>query len=83
MAVRNYFSHDTPEGVTFDQRIKDAGYPLPGGENIAKGQRTAQQVMTDWMNSSGHRANILNCDYTAIGVGVNTSAWTWTQDFGF
>jgi len=83
MASRDYFSHDTPEGVTFDQRIKKAGYATPGGENIAKGQRTAQQVMTDWMNSAGHKANILNCKFTVIGVGVNTTAWTWTQDFGF
>jgi uncharacterized protein YkwD len=84
MAARNYFSHDTPEGKDFATRILEAGYPgNPGGENIAKGQRTAQQVMTDWMNSSGHRANILNCRFTAIGLGLNTSAWTWTQDFGY
>ena len=83
MAVRNYFSHDTPEGVDFVQRVENAGYPRPGGENIAKGQRTAQDVMSAWMQSSGHRANILNCDFVAIGVGVNMSAWTWTQDFGY
>jgi uncharacterized protein YkwD len=83
MAARNYFSHTTPEGVTFDQRIKAAGYPLPGAENIAKGQRSAQQVMNSWMGSDGHRRNIENCRLTAIGVGVNTSAWTWTQDFGY
>ena len=59
------------------------GYPTPGGENIAQGQTSAQQVMTDWMNSSGHRANILNCQFTAIGVGLNTNGWYWTQDFGY
>jgi len=76
MANRNYFSHTTPEGVTFDKRENNAGYPSPGGENIAQGQTTAQQVMTDWMNSPGHRANILNCTFAAIGIGVNTTAGT-------
>jgi uncharacterized protein YkwD len=83
MAARNYFSHDTPDGEGFDDRVKAAGYPRPGGENIAKGQRSAEQVMTDWLASPGHRANILNCAFTVIGVGVNDTAWTWTQDFGY
>jgi len=83
MSQRNYFSHTTPEGVTFDQRIKAAGYSRPGAENIAKGSTTASQTMTMWMNSSGHRANILNCNLTKIGVGVATSGWYWTQDFGY
>lgn len=83
MAARDYFSHTTPEGVTFDQRIKNAGYPLPGAENIARGQRTAESVMASWMGSDGHRRNIENCRLTTIGVGLNTAAWTWTQDFGY
>jgi len=83
MAARNYFGHTTPEGVTFDQRIKAAGYPSPGAENIAKGQRSAQQVMNDWMGSEGHRRNIENCSLTTIGVGLNSTAWTWTQNFGY
>jgi uncharacterized protein YkwD len=83
MAARGFFSHDTPEGRTFGDRVKAAGYPSPGGENIAKGQRSAQSVMDAWMASGGHRANILNCSFTAIGVGLNTGAWTWTQDFGY
>ena len=82
MANRAYFSHTTPEGVTFDRREVTAGYPTPGGENIAQGQTSAQQVMTDWMNSPGHRANILNCGFAAIGIGVNTRRLDWTQDFG-
>jgi uncharacterized protein YkwD len=83
MAARNYFSHDTPEGLDFSTRIANAGYPgFAGAENIAKGQRSAQQVMAAWMNSPDHRANIENCEYTAIGIGVNRTAWTWTQDFG-
>lgn len=83
MADNDYFSHTTPAGVTFDQREKAAGYPSPGGENIAQGQTSAQQVMTDWMNSPGHKANILNCQFTAIGIGLNTNNWYWTQDFGY
>jgi uncharacterized protein YkwD len=82
MGGGHYFSHTTPAGVTFDKREEAAGYPSPGGENIAMGQRSAQQVMKDWMNSSGHRANILNCDFVAIGVGLDTNGWYWTQDFG-
>lgn len=56
-----------------------------GGENIARGQADAQAVMDAWMNSDGHRANILNCDYKTLGVGVHFGSggpW-WTQDFGF
>lgn len=83
MATNHYFSHTTPSGITFDKRELAAGYPSPGGENIAMGQTSASQVMTDWMNSAGHRANILNCQFTAIGVGLDTSGWYWTQDFGY
>jgi uncharacterized protein YkwD len=83
MAARNYFSHTTPEGVDFAERMRAAGYPSPGGENIAKGQRSAEQVMNSWMNSDGHRRNILNCGFTTIGVGLDTRAWTWTQNFGW
>ncbi|HEX5408022.1 MAG TPA: CAP domain-containing protein [Pseudonocardiaceae bacterium] len=83
MSTNNYFSHTTPAGVTFDKREIAAGYASPGGENIAAGQTSAQQVMTDWMNSSGHRANILNCQFTAIGIGLATKGWYWTQDFGY
>lgn len=83
MSARNYFSHTTPEGVTFDQRIRAAGYDKPGAENIAKGQSNAAKVMDAWMNSEGHRANILNCKLKKIGVGVNTKGMYWTQNFGY
>lgn len=83
MAVHHYFSHTTQSGITFDKREQAAGYPSPGGENIAMGQTSASQVMTDWMNSPGHRANILNCQFTAIGIGLDTNGWYWTQDFGY
>ncbi|MFJ8815147.1 CAP domain-containing protein [Amycolatopsis thermoflava] len=83
MSARGYFSHTTPEGVSFADRIKAAGYPSPGAENIAKGSTTAEQTMEMWMNSDGHRRNILNCSYTKLGVGVAKSGWYWTQNFGF
>ena len=83
MSAGNFFSHTSPDGTTFDQRIKAAGYPKPGAENIAKGQTSAAQVMNDWMHSDGHRANILNCSLTKIGVGVTTAGWYWVQDFGY
>jgi uncharacterized protein YkwD len=85
MAKRNYFSHDTPEGTSPWDRIKAAGYANPGAENIAYGYRTPADVMTGWMNSPGHRANILNCDFTTLGVGVHygTGGPWWTEDFGY
>lgn len=51
------------------------------GENIAYGQRDAAAVMSAWMNSPGHRANILNCGFTKIGIGYSASGNYWTQDF--
>jgi len=83
MAANDYFSHDSLDGRSFADRLRAAGYPSPGGENIAQGQRSAQAVHDAWMNSSGHRANILNCGFTTIGVGVHQDSWTWTQDFGY
>lgn len=83
MANQNYFSHTSLDQRTFDQRIKTAGYPRPGAENIAKGQRTAEAVMDAWMNSPGHRTNIENCAYKNIGVAVDTNGFLWTQNFGF
>ncbi|MEU4518307.1 CAP domain-containing protein [Amycolatopsis sp. NPDC024027] len=83
MSAENFFSHTSPDGTTFDQRIKQAGYPKPGAENIARGQTSAAQVMDSWMNSEGHRANILNCSLKKIGVGVTTAGWYWVQDFGY
>jgi uncharacterized protein YkwD len=83
MATQGYFSHTSLDGRTFADRVVAAGYPSPGGENIAQGQRGAQAVHDAWMSSEGHRANILNCDFTAIGVGLHAESWTWTQDFGY
>jgi uncharacterized protein YkwD len=84
MADRNYFDHTSPDGRTPWDRARRAGYEQAIGENIAKGQRTPESVMSAWMNSAGHRRNILNCDARAIGVGLayDDGAPIWTQLFG-
>ncbi|MER5728220.1 sigma-70 family RNA polymerase sigma factor [Streptomyces sp. NPDC002138] len=85
MADRNFFAHTNPDGADPGQRITAAGYSWSTyGENIAMGQQTPASVMDSWMKSPGHRANILNCSFKEIGVGVRQGAggpW-WTQDFG-
>lgn len=70
MADKGYFSHQSPTyGSPFDM-LKQFGVSFSyAGENIAAGQKTAEEVMNSWMNSSGHKANILNKNYTQIGVG--------------
>ncbi|GAA3476760.1 hypothetical protein GCM10018966_012880 [Streptomyces yanii] len=85
MAARGFFDHTDPDGRTPWDRASKAGVKGLGGENIARGQADAQAVMDSWMKSEGHRANILNCDYRTLGVGVHFGSggpW-WTQDFGF
>ncbi|WP_307161445.1 sigma-70 family RNA polymerase sigma factor [Streptomyces rishiriensis] len=85
MAARDFFDHTNPDGADPGKRITAAGYRWSTyGENIAKGQQTASSVMTSWMNSEGHRANILNCSFKNIGVGIHDGSggpW-WTQNFG-
>jgi len=85
MAARDYLSHTTSDGVDFAARITRAGYKFSvAAENIAKGRPTAQDVMSSWMNSPGHKANIVNCAYRDIGVGVaadKTGTLLWVQDF--
>ncbi|MEV6247050.1 CAP domain-containing protein [Streptomyces sp. NPDC051742] len=85
MAARGFFDHTDPDGATPWERAEQAGVSGLGGENIARGQADAAAVMTSWMNSDGHRANILNCDFTTLGVGVHFAdggPW-WTQNFGY
>ncbi|MFF4118921.1 CAP domain-containing protein [Streptomyces sp. NPDC001714] len=85
MAARDFFDHTDPDGKTPWDRAAAVGITNLGGENIARGQATAQAVMDAWMNSEGHRANILNCDFKTLGVGVHFGEggpW-WTQDFGY
>lgn len=85
MAANGYFDHTSRDGHSPWKRMEDAGYPNPGAENIAKGYATAAAVVDGWMKSPGHRANILNCDLRAIGVGMATGPVgpVWTQDFGW
>ena len=82
MKDKNYFSHTSPTyGSPFD-RLKVLGISYKAaGENIAKGQRTAEEVVTAWMNSEGHRANILDSKFTHIGVGYVKDGNIWTQQF--
>ncbi|GIG86514.1 CAP domain-containing protein [Plantactinospora endophytica] len=78
-------SHTGSDGSDFVERARRAGYDSPIGENVAMGYENAAAVMDGWMKSSGHRANILNCDAKAMGVGVATGAdgrLYWTQVFG-
>lgn len=85
MAAKNYFSHTSPTYGSPFRMMESFGIKYSSaGENIAMGQRTPQEVMTGWMNSSGHRANILSPSYTQIGVGLakNQSGKAyWTQMF--
>lgn len=82
MADNRYFSHTSPTYGSPFQMIKNFGLSYrTAGENIAYGQRTPQAVVSAWMNSSGHRANILNSSYTQIGVGYVANGHYWTQMF--
>ena len=83
MARNNYFSHTGLDGRLPWDRAADAGFTGRGiGENIAKGYQNAGSVMEGWMNSSGHRANILNCSYRYIGVGYDAGTRMWVQLYG-
>ncbi|MBR5229676.1 MAG: hypothetical protein IKW01_02375 [Firmicutes bacterium] len=85
MAKNGYFSHTSPSyGSAFDM-LKASGIAYrTAGENIAKGQKSAQSVMTGWMNSAGHRENIMSSSYTEIGVGYTQDSkgnTYWVQIF--
>jgi|SRR5690625_4909394 len=82
MAKNNYFDHNSPVyGSPFDM-MKSYGVSYrTAGENIAKGQRSPEEVVNAWMNSEGHRANILNGEFTHIGVGYIEQGNHWTQQF--
>jgi uncharacterized protein YkwD len=83
MVKRRYFEHNSPDGGTPEERASAAGYSDYGGENIAYGQRSAAEVVSDWMGSPDHRRNILDCDFTTIGVGLDPRGMYWTQEFGY
>lgn len=82
MSAKNYFDHNSPTyGSPFDMMQSYGITYRAAGENIAKGQRTPQEVVTAWMNSPGHRANILNSSFTHIGSGFVEQGNHWTQMF--
>ena len=82
MKDNRYFAHNSPVYGTPFQMMKNFGISYrSAGENIAKGYATPQAVVNAWMNSSGHRANILNANYTHIGVGYVAGGNYWTQMF--
>ena len=83
--IETSFSHTRPDGSNFTTALTAAGVSYrAAGENIAYGQKSAKQVMQDWMNSAGHRANIMNANYSSIGIGHYKNAAGvdyWTQLF--
>lgn len=82
MKDNKYFAHNSPVYGTPFQMIRNFGiFYRSAGENIAKGYATPRAVVDAWMNSSGHRANILNASYTHIGVGYVSAGNYWTQMF--
>ena len=82
MVDNRYFSHTSPTYGTPFQMIRAFGLSYrSAGENIAYGYAAPQAVVNAWMNSSGHRANILNASYTRIGVGYVSAGHYWTQMF--
>ncbi len=89
MAAENYFEHESLDGREVADRAKSQGYDFQTvGENIAVGQRDVAEVMQGWMDSPGHRENIMKPDYTHLGSGVATGDFKgqqsiyWTQNFG-
>ncbi|MEU0967110.1 CAP domain-containing protein [Streptomyces sp. NPDC005917] len=83
MAAHQNMSHTGSDGSSPGSRITSSGYSWSTyGENVAYGYATPDQVMAGWMSSAGHRANILNCAFKEIGVGLAQPDNYWTQDFG-
>ena len=90
MVARHYFDHTNPDGKDPFERMADAGFRGSAmAENIAMGYDSPQAAVTGWMNSAGHRTNILNCGYNRIGVGYDSgqildgySKGSWVQNFG-
>ena len=85
MIVRNFFAHDNPDGQNVGDRATAAGYTWTAiGENLAAGHQTPAAAVAGWMNSAGHKANILNASFTALGVGYREGgslARYWVQVF--
>jgi uncharacterized protein YkwD len=87
MIYYDFFAHENPvTGTQLDDRAAEFGYDyLIIGENLAAGQSSPARVMADWMASPGHRDNVLNVQFTELGVGVRTGGeyqTYWVQEFG-
>lgn len=83
MSANSYFSHTSADGRSWVSRQRAAGWKKPGGENIASGYASAASVMSAWMESPGHRRNIVNCKFRHIGVGFTAEGEYWVQNFGY
>ena len=85
LEIETVFSHTRPDGSEFSTVYAEKNISfLKAGENIAYGQKTVKEVMEDWMNSEGHKANILNSQFTSIGIGHHVGQngiHYWTQLF--
>ena len=88
MARNNYFGHTSRDGRSPSDRVERAGYNFRGtAENIAAGQMSPEAVMAGWISSPGHCANLMDADYTDMGVALASSRQSqmgayWTQEFG-
>jgi uncharacterized protein YkwD len=85
MAAHDYFSHTGRDGSSPWDRAARAGYDTPRAENLAAGHRSAAEVVQAWMDSPGHRRNLLDCTSKAVGVGFargGSYGTYWTQMFG-
>jgi uncharacterized protein YkwD len=77
MLTRDYFDHTDSRGLSPMQRVQAAAIPVRAvAENIAHGQTTGAAVLQSWLDSPGHRRNLLNCEYTHHGVGLAGTYWT-------
>jgi uncharacterized protein YkwD len=84
MANNEYFSRTSPDGTTWGNRIKQAGYAHPAGENLAFGYDAASAVVRSWLGSPKQRRTLLNCDVKKIGVGyANLDGGYWVADLAF
>jgi uncharacterized protein YkwD len=83
MALNGFFSHTNSAGESFTDRVDKTGYEgFAQGENIASGYSSPDQVMSGWMDSPGHCANIMNPNHTEIGIGLWAEGNLWTQVMG-
>ncbi|MEU0412348.1 CAP domain-containing protein [Streptomyces griseorubiginosus] len=83
MADHQNMSHTGSDGSSMADRLTRVGYAFrTAGENVAYGYSSPESVMDGWMNSPGHKANILNCAFKEIGIGLAQPGFYWTQDFG-